>query len=460
MIDHGRLYPSAAGQVVAYRAGRDGLKGNAVDHFPRPNPIPVFHYPPARHRPDGRRTASRAARSSRSHARSRHTGPSTGSTPATSSADGSTSRRRKGGVRWWYVKATEGSTVQGPDLPRRVREARRRHASRGLPLRSSRARRRRHGGTFFLTNIDMRAGDMLPMLDLEDDGASRRPTDDVDRVWVETVNREIRRGDGRQADHLHALQPRQGVRLPALGGKVQRRLPGPGDPEALEACRHLAALQRPVRPGEERSRLRARRRERDAPRPAAVSIAAAVGASARRSRDMPRQPRPWFSRRRWWPVSAVATAAASPPTSARWSRRPTDHAAPTVTTTTTGGDPGAIVITVTVPMPAAPEPAPHVSPRPRPPGGAAGEHRPQPPGRHRGTPRKARTMNPLTLPRSFSAACRPRPQDDLHGARPDRRRAGRAGRGRGRGPRPVTVDRPSRCTPTCRPSWASSPSPT
>ena len=46
LIEHGRLDPSAARQVDAYRRGRNGLADDGRDTFWRPDPIPVFHYPP------------------------------------------------------------------------------------------------------------------------------------------------------------------------------------------------------------------------------------------------------------------------------------------------------------------------------------------------------------------------------------------------------------------------------
>jgi GH25 family lysozyme M1 (1,4-beta-N-acetylmuramidase) len=45
LIDHPDLAPAAAAQVVSYRAGRNGLKGNAPDPTWRPSPIPVFRAP-------------------------------------------------------------------------------------------------------------------------------------------------------------------------------------------------------------------------------------------------------------------------------------------------------------------------------------------------------------------------------------------------------------------------------
>lgn len=51
LVDHKRLAPSAARQVEAYRAGRDGLAGNGPDTGPRLNPIPVFEWPPKKPTP-------------------------------------------------------------------------------------------------------------------------------------------------------------------------------------------------------------------------------------------------------------------------------------------------------------------------------------------------------------------------------------------------------------------------
>lgn len=46
LIDHPDLADSAARQVAEYRAGGDGLRGDRPDYHPRPNPIPVFQWPP------------------------------------------------------------------------------------------------------------------------------------------------------------------------------------------------------------------------------------------------------------------------------------------------------------------------------------------------------------------------------------------------------------------------------
>lgn len=42
LVDHPDLAPSAARQVTAYRAGRNGLKNGAPDDGPRLDPIPVY----------------------------------------------------------------------------------------------------------------------------------------------------------------------------------------------------------------------------------------------------------------------------------------------------------------------------------------------------------------------------------------------------------------------------------
>lgn len=48
LIGNRKLAPAAARQVDSYRAGRDGLAGNALDPTWRPDPIPVFTWPPKR----------------------------------------------------------------------------------------------------------------------------------------------------------------------------------------------------------------------------------------------------------------------------------------------------------------------------------------------------------------------------------------------------------------------------
>jgi hypothetical protein len=45
LIDHPLLAAAAVRQVVSYRAGRNGLKGDGPDDGPRVHPIPVFRWP-------------------------------------------------------------------------------------------------------------------------------------------------------------------------------------------------------------------------------------------------------------------------------------------------------------------------------------------------------------------------------------------------------------------------------
>ena len=89
LIDHGRLADSAGRQVEAYRNRRDGLKGNRLDTFWRPKPIPVFGYPPSR-AGDHATSLIPIRRSSPSARRTRPSGPSTAWTPATTSPGEST----------------------------------------------------------------------------------------------------------------------------------------------------------------------------------------------------------------------------------------------------------------------------------------------------------------------------------------------------------------------------------
>ena len=204
--------------------------------------------------------------------------PSTASTPATTRADGSTSPRpRRPACAGGTSRPPRATSFTDATLPQ-ARTSR--PATAGIPVGAYHfarpdARRRRAGGRFFLDHTDIRAGDMLPMLDLEvTGGLTAGPADGVDGPLGA-------HGDpgapparaGRQADHLHAVQPRERLRLPAVGGALQRRLPRAGDPAALAAGGDLAALQRQVRAGQARARVRSGRRQRPAPRHPAVGPA-------------------------------------------------------------------------------------------------------------------------------------------------------------------------------------------
>lgn len=197
MIDHGRLSPSAARQVVAYRAGRDGLKSNRVDNTWRPSPIPVFAYPPPM--PPAGTAPVPAPR------------PAPGlavaaAFPPRRTLDGIDTSHHQGGridikaaqaagLRWWYLKATEGSTVVDSIYRKRVRQAR----AAGVPVGAYHFARPDRGDAkeearFFLKNSDIRLGDMLPMLDLESlEGMSLADLTRWTGNWVATVTNTLAR---------------------------------------------------------------------------------------------------------------------------------------------------------------------------------------------------------------------------------------------------------------------------
>jgi GH25 family lysozyme M1 (1,4-beta-N-acetylmuramidase) len=381
LIGHERLDPSAAAQVVAYRAGRDGLRGGRADDFPRPSPIPVFSYPPppvdvtAHGDVEGRRRGS--------------VGPLGSPFPPRRTLDGvDISHHQSGrldlkaatsaGVRWMYVKATEGTTFKDRLHRKRVRQAR----AVGLPVgayhfarpdgRDAVAEAR-----FFLANIDLRAGDMVPMLDLEDIGDLTLPQlTEWTGAWVRTVDQELRRRKlaGRPVIYTHfnltkgfgcllwvarysddfrdPVIPRPWLRAAIWqhsNGKLGpvKGVPGLGrvDVNALHPDVPLSALRlrplgRPAKPagGKPRPRVEA------AEPPAAGAVAPVVPVVP----ATPVTPS----------LEALAPATATPTTATPTTTTPTTTT-PTITTTTTDGSPdqqGTIVITVTVPLPATPAP--------------------------------------------------------------------------------------------------------
>jgi GH25 family lysozyme M1 (1,4-beta-N-acetylmuramidase) len=197
LIDHGRLDASAAAQVVAYRAGRDGLKGGRPDDFARPHPIPVFSYPPK----------ASAATAALTGTEATATVPPLGRPfPPNRTLDGidishhqsgrlDLTAAKRAGLRWMYVKATEGTSIKDKTHRSRVKQAR----SAGLPVGAyhfarPEGRDAAAEARFFLANTDLRAGDMVPMLDLEDIGdLTLAQLTEWTGVWVRTVNQEIRR---------------------------------------------------------------------------------------------------------------------------------------------------------------------------------------------------------------------------------------------------------------------------
>ena len=198
LIDHGRLSSSAAAQVASYRAGRDGLKGNRADTFWRPSPIPVFEYPPAirEAEPDPEPEPKKKPQ--------KPEGPAGTAYPSKRRLDGVDTSHHQGGridlkaaradgLQWWYVKATEGTTFTDPTYARRVRQARK----AAVPVGAYHFARPDRGDAvdearFFLATADIRAGDMLPMLDLESsEGLSPTELTAWTGAWVRTVTRHL-----------------------------------------------------------------------------------------------------------------------------------------------------------------------------------------------------------------------------------------------------------------------------
>ena len=196
LIDHGRLAPAARQQVVAYRAGRDGLKGNRPDTFWRPSPIPVFTWPPPARDLD-------EPAPSRTDAADRPGGPAYPTHPGLDGVDTShhqagkpdLARARAAGLKFWYLKATEGDRYVDPTYAGRARQARR----AGIPVGAYHFARPDAGDAVaearhFLEAADVREGDMLPMLDLEStEGLSARELTAWTGAWVRTVTRQLAR---------------------------------------------------------------------------------------------------------------------------------------------------------------------------------------------------------------------------------------------------------------------------
>ncbi len=171
-------------------------RSNLPDRFWRPSPIPVFHYPPAR-RPAPVRPApgTRPA-----------TAPTAGAYPPKRTLDGVDTSHHQGGridlkaaraagLRWWYLKATEGDSVTDATYRKRVKQAR----DAGIPVGAYHFARPDPGDAakearFFLDHADIRAGDMLPMLDLESlEGMSLAQVTTWTGRWVHTVTQQLRR---------------------------------------------------------------------------------------------------------------------------------------------------------------------------------------------------------------------------------------------------------------------------
>lgn len=356
LIGHPKLDPSAAAQVVAYRAGRDGLRGSRADDFPRPSPIPVFSYPP----PPVDVTAPGDAAGRRNGS----VRPLGSPFPPRRTLDGvDISHHQSGrldlkaakaaGVRWVYVKATEGSTFKDRLHRKRVRQA---HAA-GLPVGAYHFARPEGRDAvaearFFLANIELRAGDMVPMLDLEDIGDLTLPQlTEWTGDWVRTVNQELRRRK--------------------LAGKPVIYTPfnlTKGFGCLLWVARYSDDFRDPVIP---RPWVRAAIWQHSNGRLGPVKSVPGLGRvdvnamhpdlplSALRLRPAGRPARPAGGKQRPPVVVSAPPVEVPAPTPAAAPQPPAPVAAPTLTTTTTGAtadQPDAIVITVTVPLPGTPAP--------------------------------------------------------------------------------------------------------
>lgn len=372
LIEHGKLDPSAARQVLAYRAGLDGLKGGRVDDFPRPDPIPVFRYPP--------KVVAPRPLDVGEPRRERGVEPLGKAYPPRRTLDGvDISHHQSGrmdltaakaaGLRWWYVKATEGTSFKDKTYRKRVRQAR----AAGLPVGAYHFARPENGDAvaearFFLRNIELRAGDMVPMLDLEDIGdLTLAQLTTWTGAWVRTVTQELRRkgltgkpviytpfnlekGFGcllwvaRYSDDFRApVIPRPWQRAAIWqhsNGKFGpvKSVPGIGrvDVNALHPDVPLSALR--LRP---------------------------VGRPAKGTTDKPGRER--VGAPKVLPLETLEEAdatvhvepAGTVPQSVAAEQLPGGLAVPTVVTTTNGSttsDPGSIVITLTLPLPVTPAP--------------------------------------------------------------------------------------------------------
>src|SRR4051812_21208674 len=143
LVDHGNLSAAAKAQVVDYRNGRNGLANNKMDRTTRPHPIPVFVYPPKQeHQSDpvdnpapGQNHPGKGHPADHPAAPQAEPVASGTAYPPHRMLDGvDTSHHQPGkidlrkaqhaGLRWWYVKATDGETTVDETYRKRVKEAR------------------------------------------------------------------------------------------------------------------------------------------------------------------------------------------------------------------------------------------------------------------------------------------------------------------------------------------------
>lgn len=204
LINHGNLHPQAQAQVDDYRKGLNGLAGHAKDPTPRPSPIPIFKYPPTSPHPQEKVDSVEGHRVDSGQAKVGAIPQIGPAYPPRRTLDGvDTSHYQTGkidlrkaqhaGLRFWYLKTTEGSTLPDKTYKKRIREARR----AGVPVGSHHFASPDGGdavmeANYFLKHADIRLGDMLPMLDLEGRRVlSRAQLTHWVGVWVTTVRRDL-----------------------------------------------------------------------------------------------------------------------------------------------------------------------------------------------------------------------------------------------------------------------------
>ena len=176
---------------------------------------------------------------------------------------------KQAGLRWWYLKATEGDSFVDSTYASRVRAARR----AGIPVGAYHFARPDRGDAameaeFFLANSDIRAGDMLPMLDLESlEGLTAAEVTRWTGTWVKTIRQELAQRDLIAKPIIYTpFNLEKGFGCLLWVARYSDDFRAPVIPTPVEASRDLAALEREVRAGQERARLRPRGRQRRSPR--------------------------------------------------------------------------------------------------------------------------------------------------------------------------------------------------
>ena len=211
LIGHERLAPVAARQVDAYRNGRDGLKSNAADPFPRPAPVPVFRWDD---RPDQEKAKEPGPEADRRVALveprpdkpDKPEKPKSPPYPPKRTLDGIDISHHQGGaldfakakaagVRFVYHKATEGDSWSDPRYKQRRAEVRKAR----IPFGAYHFARpdvgdARREARWFLRHARVAPGDMVPMLDLETtEGLTRRQLTTWVGTWVRVVEDAVGR---------------------------------------------------------------------------------------------------------------------------------------------------------------------------------------------------------------------------------------------------------------------------